>query len=66
MLKLLKIDKSIYLVDDEDQSYRFYKRNPNWQKLTKKQNLKNKKSLNGYTRMFRNDTTKKFIFKENK
>lgn len=66
MLKQLKIDKSVYLVDDEDKSYRFFKRNPNWNKLTMIQNLKNKKLIDGYTRMLRNDTTKKFIFKEKK
>ncbi len=57
MLKTLNIGKSVYLVDDEDKSYRILRRNPNWKKLTLKQNEKNKKSLDGYTRIFTNDKT---------
>lgn len=64
MLKQLKIDKSIYLIDDEDMSYRLLKRNPNWKKLPRKQNLINKNLLDGFTRIFRNDTTRLYKFKE--
>lgn len=59
MLRLLNIDKSIYLVDDEDKSYRYWKRNLRWRKLIPVQNSVNKKSLNGYTRILSNDTVKK-------
>lgn len=63
MLKLLTISKSIYLVDDEDKSFRFFKRNRNRKGLSDEQNERNRASLDGYTRIFRNDTTKKFSYR---
>ncbi|RJO60115.1 hypothetical protein C4544_07200 [candidate division WS5 bacterium] len=59
-IRKLRIDKAIYEVDDESKTYRFLRRNPNWQKLSLEENMLNKKSINGYTRVFRDGTTKKF------
>jgi hypothetical protein len=64
MFKRLKVDRSIYLVDDDDKSYRYLGRNLNWQKLTVKQSLSNKKYLDGFTRIFGNDKTKLYHFKK--
>lgn len=58
MLKTLMISRSIYLVDDEDKSYRILKRNPAWKKLTFGQSEDNKKLLTGFTRIYTNDKTK--------
>ena len=33
MLRELKIDRAIYLVDDETRTYRFLKRNQDWEQL---------------------------------
>lgn len=59
----LKIDRAIYLVDDKTKTYKFYKINPNWKNLDKKENEQNKIHLNGYKRIFRNGKTKIFIKK---
>ena len=64
MPKELKIDRAIYLVDDETKTYRFWGRNPDWKKLDPLENEANKRYLNGYTRIFRNGKTRKFIRKE--
>jgi hypothetical protein len=61
-MKKLAVDKALYLVDDNNKSYRFLKRNSNWQSISAEQNYKNKKSLDGYTRHFRNGKTKVFKF----
>lgn len=64
MAKELKIDRAIYLVDERAKTYRFLKRNPDWQKLNAEENEKNKKSISGYTRIFRNGDTKTFKYKK--
>jgi hypothetical protein len=58
MLKTLKIGKSIYLMDNEDKSYRILRRNPDWKKVTFRQSEHDKKLLNGFTRIYTNDKTK--------
>jgi hypothetical protein len=59
-LRQIPINRSIYLLDDDDKSYRILKRNPGWRKVTLDQNNKNKKLLIGYTRIFTNDKTKQY------
>ena len=62
MTEEICIDKSIYLVDHEDKSFRLLRRNKTWRNLSEKQNLKNKKLLDGYTKILTNDKTKKYYF----
>lgn len=64
MTKELKIDKAVYLVDDETKTYRFLRRNPDWKKLDPLQIEANKQYIDGYTRIFRNGKTRKFIRRE--
>ena len=59
----VKIDRAIYLVDDEVRTYRFWKRNPRWQVLDPGINDVNKRSIDGYTRMFRNGTTRAYRYR---
>ena len=59
----LKIDRAVYLVDDSSKTYRFLKRNPGWQSLGSDENQKNKKSIDGYTRIFRDGSKKVFRFR---
>lgn len=49
----LRIDRAIYLVDDKTRTYRYFRRNPEWQSLSPKENESNKKAIDGYTRIFR-------------
>lgn len=58
MTKILKIDKALYEVDDKTKIYRYFGRNPNWESLGKEENERNKKRINGYTRIFRDGKTK--------
>lgn len=58
------IDKGIYEADDRFKTYRFLKRNPDWKKLIATENEKNKQSIDGYTRIFRNGNRKKFVRNE--
>jgi hypothetical protein len=56
----LGVDRAIYLVDDETRTYRFLRRNQDWEKLDLEENERNKKSLNGRTRIFRGGSGKIF------
>jgi hypothetical protein len=60
MKKELKIDKAIYLVDEDEKTYMFLRRNLDWKELDPKENTLNKKHLNGYKRIFRDKRTKIF------
>ena len=64
MKREIKIDKAVYIADDLSTTYEFLKRNPYWKKLNKKENAKNKQSINGYTRVFRNGKMKVFVRSE--
>lgn len=64
MTKELKIDKAIYLVDDETKTYRFLRPNPDWKKLDPFENEANKQYIDEYTRILRNGKTRKFIRRE--
>ena len=67
MKRELRIDRAIYLADDDSRTYTFFKRNLDWKNLDPVENEKNKQSINGYTRIFRDGTTKVFRFwKENR
>jgi hypothetical protein len=52
MPRLLRIDKAVYEVNDDNRIFRFLRRNPHWRELSKEQSESNKKSLDGYTRKF--------------
>lgn len=62
--RYLKIDKAIYRVDDASKTYRFHKRNPDWQNLDPLESLRNEKQLEGYTRIFTNGRTRVFRFND--
>jgi len=51
MKKYLKIDKAIYEVDEQAKTYKFLKRNFNWDKLSEEENRSNKKFIEGYMRI---------------
>jgi hypothetical protein len=63
MNKILKIDRALYEVDDKTRTYKYYARNPDWKKLSKEKCEKNKKSINGYTRIFPDGRRKVFRYK---
>jgi len=63
MTKILNIDRALYEVDDKTQTYRYYGRNPDWKLLGEEENERNKKHIDGYTRIFRNGTKKVFSYK---
>jgi hypothetical protein len=62
MPRELAIDRAIYLVDDKTRTYRFLKRNLEWQKLDPDQLEENKNQIDGYTRVFRDGSTKVFRY----
>jgi hypothetical protein len=55
----LRIDRAIYLVDDEAKTYR-YLRNPEWVSLPPEENEANKRAIDGYRRIFRDGQTKTY------
>ena len=63
MKREVNIDRAVYLVDDDKKSYVFLKRNPDWANLDSRLNQENKKSIDGYTRTFRDGSKKVFRFK---
>ena len=64
MTETPKIDGALYEVDDEMKTYRYLGRNPDWKNLSKEENKRNKKHIDGYKRFFRNGKTKIFRYKE--
>ena len=64
-MKLLKIDKSIYAVNDAKREYCFYKRNKKWIKLSKEKNNQNKKRINQYRRLLKNGRKKIYRYRQN-
>jgi hypothetical protein len=60
MPRELRIDRAVYQVDDETRTYGFFRRNPDWQKLDPAENDRNKRHIDGYTRIFRNGRRKTF------
>jgi len=63
MKRMLSIDRAIYLADDDTRTYTFLKRNSDWNKLDPVENERNKKSINGYTRIFRDGRKRVFTFR---
>jgi len=64
MAKELKIERAIYLVDDKTKTYKFLTLNPDWKKLDPQENEANKHYIDGYTRIFGNGKTRKFVRSE--
>jgi hypothetical protein len=64
MARIIRIDRAFYEVDDETKTYRFYRRKTNWNELTKEENERNKKSIDGYIRIFRDGKRKIFIYRK--
>lgn len=54
----LRIDRAIYLVNDEAKTYRYLRRNPEWESLPGEENESNKRAIDGYRRIFRDGQTK--------
>ena len=63
MPRELRIDRAIYLVDDENRTYRFMRRNPDWENLSSEENERNKREIDGYTRTFRDGRTKIYKYR---
>ena len=64
MTKILKIDRALYEIDDKTKTYRYYGRNSEWKNINKEENQRNKKHIDGYTRIFPDGRTKVFRYKE--
>jgi len=62
MPRELRVDRAVYLVDDETRTYHFLRRNPDWKKLDPVENDKNKRQIDGYTRIFRDGRKKTFRY----
>ncbi len=62
-MREVAIDRAIYIADNGSKTYRFGRRNPDWEKLSSSQKKRNKKSIDGYTRIFPDGRTKVFRFK---
>lgn len=60
MTEIVKIGKALYEVDANTKTYCYYGRNPG--KVSKEEEERNKKRLNGYTRIFRDGRTKIFRY----
>jgi hypothetical protein len=63
MPRILKIDRAFYEVDEKTGTYRYHGRNPNWKSLSRQENQKNKRYIDGYTRMFPDGRKKVFKYR---
>jgi hypothetical protein len=59
----LSVDRAVYLVDDATKTYRYLRRNPVWRNLDPDDNLRNKRRLAGYTRVFPDGRTAPFRYR---
>lgn len=59
----LRIDRAVYLVEDEGRTYRYLRRNLQWRDLDPAENERNKHHLDGYTRIFPDGRTKIFRYR---
>jgi hypothetical protein len=59
----VKIGRAVYLVDDRAKTYIFLERNLSWKELSQHRNRKNKKSIDGYARFFRNGKSRAFRYR---
>lgn len=64
MKRRLRIDRAIYLADDDTKTYTFLEKNPDWMNLDSEENEENKKSIDGYIRIFRDGRKKVFRFRK--
>lgn len=64
MVRMLRIDRALYEVDDNTKTYRFCSRNSEWRNLGSEENERNKKQLDGYTRIFRDGARKVFRYRD--
>jgi hypothetical protein len=64
MTEMLKIDRALYEVDDKTRTYRYFGRNPHWENLSKEESRRNKKHVDGYTRIFPDGRKKVFRYKK--
>jgi len=64
MKRILRIDRALYEIDDETRTYRYSGRNKDWKELSSEENSKNKRHIDGYTRIFPDGRKKVFSFKE--
>lgn len=56
----LRIDRAVYLVDDVAKTYRYLRRNQEWVGLPPEENESNKRTIDGYRRVFRDGQTKRY------
>ncbi|HET7039289.1 MAG TPA: hypothetical protein VFH97_05335 [Gemmatimonadales bacterium] len=59
----LAIDRAVYLVDDRSRTYRFLRRNRAWRLLDRATSERNKRHIDGYTRVFRDGTTRTYRYR---
>lgn len=59
----LYVDRAVYLVDEATRTYRYLRRNPGWKALGPAENERNKRHLDGYTRIFPDGRGKVFTFR---
>lgn len=62
MLRELTIDRAVYQVDDETRTCRLFRRNPVWKKLDPAENDRNKRQIDGYTRLFPDGRSKVYRY----
>ncbi|MGH2655530.1 MAG: hypothetical protein ACRDIZ_02325 [Actinomycetota bacterium] len=59
----LKVDRAVYLVEEATKTYRYPRRNPEWMLLDPRENERNKRHLEWYTRVFPDGRRKVFRYR---
>jgi hypothetical protein len=57
------VDRAIYLVNRATRTYRYARRNLRWEQLDPAANERNKRSLDGYGRIFRDGRRRIFMYR---
>lgn len=60
MPRKVGIDRGVYLGDDGAATFIFLETNPSWKDLQQHENMRNKKSIDGYTSIFQSSMKEVF------
>jgi hypothetical protein len=62
-IQQIAIDRAIYAVDRVTRTYRYAARNPGWSRLDPVENEHNKRSIDGFVRIFPDGSRKTFRYR---
>lgn len=60
VIRMVQIGRAVYMADDRRRCYWFLRPNPDWRDVPPQENEENRRSIDGYRRVFRDGRTTVF------